>query len=37
VHLGDRDVNHMIGGDKGESRRFEIHHRGYANAAAVLR
>jgi hypothetical protein len=37
VHLGNRDVTYTIADDKGQSRRFEIRHRGYANASAVLR
>lgn len=37
VHFGNRDVTYTIADDTGQSRRFEIRHRGYANASAVLR
>ena len=37
IHLGDRDATYTLRNDKGESRQFEIHHRGQVNAMAVLR
>lgn len=37
IHLGDRDATYTLRDDTGESRQFEIRHRGQANAMAVLR
>jgi hypothetical protein len=37
LHLGDRDATYTVKNDKGESRPFQIHHRGQVNATAVLR
>lgn len=36
VHLGDRDATYTVKSDNGETRQFEIHHRGQVNATAVL-
>jgi hypothetical protein len=37
IHLGDRDATYTLRNDTGESRQFQIHHRGQVNAMAVMR
>ena len=37
IHLGDRDTTYTLRENTGESRQFQIRHRGQVNAMAVLR